>query len=162
MKHFLILSFLVLLGIPGLTFAEELSSVKDAGLVVLLNDFEILAEKMTERPYAIRILRHRERGECDGTPQSCPKTNLYIAVSTTFDQAPDQQVYKLPEAYGWEFVRWKVVAQKESRESYTIIEMKREVIAKDLAKSWCTYSTYEIAVNPWQGRLMEVSRPPVR
>ena len=148
----------MLLCMPGLTFAEELSNVKDAGLVALLNNFEIGAEKTTERPYAIRILRHREHGDCDGTPQICPKTNLYIAVSTTFDEAPDQQVYKLPEAYGWEFVRWKVVAQKESRESYTIIEMKREVIAKNIAKGWWTYSTYEIAVNPWRGRLREVKK----
>jgi len=158
MKHFLILSFLALLCIPELTFAEELSSIKDAGLVALLNDFEILAEKRTERPYAIRILRHRERGECDGTPQSCPKTNLYIAVSTTFDEAPDQQVYQLPEAYGWEFVRWKIVARKEGRESYTVLEMKRRNIAKDLAKDWWTYSTYEVSVNPWQGRLREVQK----
>lgn len=156
MKHFLILSLLALLHTPEWAFAEELSSIKDVGLVALLNDFEILAEKRTERPYAIRILRHRERGECDGTPQSCPKTNLYIAVSTTFDEAPDRQVYKLPEAYGWEFVRWKVVAQKESRESYTIIEMRREIIAQDIAKGWWTYSTYEISVNPWQGQLREI------
>lgn len=155
MKYFLILSLLVLLHVPGLAFTEELSSIRNAELVLLLNDFEILAEKTKELPYAIRILRHKGRGECDGTPQSCSKANLYIAVST-FDEDPDQQVYKLPEAYGWEFVRWKVVAQKEGRESYTIIEMKRKIIAKDIAKGWWTYSTYEISVNPWHGQLREI------
>jgi hypothetical protein len=158
MKHFLTLSFIALFCMPQLSFAEELSSIKDAWLVGLLNDFEILAEKTTERPYAIRILRHGERGECDGTPQSCPKTNLYIAVSTTFDEAPDQQVYKLPEAYGWEFVRWKVVARKEGRESYTILEMKRKNIAQDIAKGWWTFSTYEVSVNPWQGEFKEIQK----
>ena len=158
MIYFLILSLVALLNMPGPVFAEELYSIKDAWLVALLNDFEVLAEKRTERPYAIRILRHRDRGECDGTPQSCPKTNLYIAVSTTFDEAPDQQVYKLPEAYGWEFVRWKVVARKEGRESYTIVEVKRKKIAMDIAKGWWIFSTYEVSVNPWQGQFKEIQK----
>jgi hypothetical protein len=137
-------------------FGEELTVVTETKIVEMLNNFELLAEKR-ELPYAIRVIRLGERGECDGTPQSCPMATLYIAVST-FDQYPDQQVYQLPKAYGWEFVQWKALARNEGPDSYTVLEVKRKIISNNPAKSWWSESRYEIQINPWKGRLSEIHK----
>lgn len=154
MKTLVRLFALVILLFPRSLLGAEPSEVSDTALVHMLNSVEILAERR-ELPYAIRILRLREHGECDGTPQSCPQATLYIAVST-FDEAPDQKVYMLAKAYGWDFIRWKVFPRKEGPDSFLIFEVKREIIAKDLAKGWWSAVKYEVRVNPWKGDLREL------
>lgn len=133
--------------------AEELNGIGDATLVDILSNFEVLAEHK-KPPYAIRVLRLREHGECDGPPESCPQAILYITAST-FDEDPDQQVYKLPKAYDWEFVRWKSFAQNEGRESFTILEVRRKDIGKVSAKGGKSDTKYEVLVNPWNAHLQE-------
>jgi hypothetical protein len=141
---------------PQLAFALELSDVKDEFLVNLLNGYEVLAERK-ELPYAIRVLRLRDHGECDGTPQSCPQETLFVAVSE-FGEYPDQKVFKLPKSYGWEFVSWKVLAKQEGRESFSILEVKEQVISKDASKGWWAELHFYLHVNPWKGFLKEVGK----
>lgn len=136
-----------------LALAEELPGIGDALLVEVLNNAEILAEHQ-KPPYAIRVLRLREHGECDGTPESCPQSILFIAASN-FGEYPDQKAYKLPKAHGWEFVGWKSLAQKEGRESFTILEVRRKDIGKASAKSRKSETKYEVLVNPWKAHLKE-------
>ena len=145
---------LLILLLPRSLLGAELSELSDATLVDMLNNFEILAEKRA-LPYAIRVLRLREHGECAGTPQSCPQATLYIAIST-FDEQPDQKVYILPKAYGWDFIRWKVLPRKEGRDSFVTLEVKRKIISKKLDKSWWSESRYDVRVNPWKGDLREI------
>lgn len=134
--------------------ASELPAVKDPHLVDLLNNFEMLAETAGP-PYMARVLRLREFGECDGTPQSCPQAILYIAVST-LGEDPDQKLYRFPKAYGWDFVEWKALPQKEGPNNFIVLELKKKVISKNLKEGWWTEQSIEVRVNPWKGYLTEI------
>lgn len=134
--------------------ASELAVVKDPRLVNLLNNFEVLAETK-EPPYVARVIRLRELGECDGTPQSCPEVNLYITVST-LDEDPDQKLYSLPKAYGWDFVDWRSRPRKEGRDAFIVLELRKKVISKNPKESWWEEQRVEVRVNPWKGHFKEV------
>ncbi len=136
--------------------ADELKGIGDATLVDVLSNLEVLAEHK-KPPYAIRVLRLREHGECDGPPESCPQVILYITAST-FDEDPDQQVYKLPKAHGWEFVGWRSFAQKEGRESFTVVEVRRKDTGKPSIKGGKSDTKYEVLANPWEAHLKESQR----
>ena len=154
MKSHLQIFILAVFLSPWCAFGAQLSEVSDTLLVEILNNFEILAERR-EPPYATRVLRLREHGECNGTPQSCPQATLYIAISN-FGERPDQKLYRLPKAFGWEFVRWKALPKKEGRDSFIIFELKRKMISKNIAEGWWSESTYQVQVNPWKGDLKEI------
>lgn len=132
----------------------ELKGVGRAELVALLNYLEILAE-MHELPYSVRVIRVGEPGECNGSPESCPKVRLYIAVST-FDEAPDLNLYLLPEAYGWDFVRWGPRPRRESPDEYLSIVLSREVVSETPERGWFKQEVYEAKVNPWKATLTKV------
>jgi len=140
----------------GSVLGEVLKEISDTQLVDLLNNLEILAEHK-KPPYWIRVLRLREHGECDGPPETCPQATLFITAST-FGEYPDQQAYRLPKAYGWEFVRWKQLAQREGQDSFTSIELKRQVITKTSPKGGLSEEKYEVLVNPWKAHLKEESK----
>jgi len=151
MKTLIRVVLFVVLSLPPGVLALELSEVEDGHLVSLLNNFELLSE-VKELPYAIRVLRLRGEGECDGTPQSCPRATLYIAVST-IDEAPDQKLYRLPEAFGWTFVRWKALPKHDGMESFAVLEVVRQDISKAYPQEWWSEIELEVAVNPWKGYL---------
>ena len=152
MRTPVLLSLLTLLS-PVLS-GEELKTSQDSSLSVLLNQIEILAEKHCA-PFSVRLLRVVQDGECDGTPQSCPKADLFVAVSTC-DEAPDRQLYLVPRAAGWEFIRGREIPSVESRDSYMTIELRREDVSEKLERGWFTYRTCELNVNPWRGNLREL------
>ncbi len=132
----------------------ELSIISDKNLVHLLNDFEILAEN-NKPPYSVRIIRLSDHGECDGSPQNCPNRNLYIAVST-YDEYPEQKLYILPTAKGWDFIRWMHIPDKEQEDSFVTLEVSRKVISSTPAKGWWIKKKYEIGINPWKGYMKEI------
>ena len=154
MKAYAGLSFLLGIMLSSSLFAAELSVVTDPSLVELLNNFEILTENK-QPPYAIRVIRVREHGECDGAPPRCPQAMLYVAVST-FDEAPDQKVYSLPKADGWEFVRWKTLPKHEGQESFAVFEVEEKIASASRAKDSRSRAKYEVHINPWKGYLKPV------
>jgi len=141
----------------GYAYADELSEMKDTYLVRLLNNFEVVA-KIKELPYAARIIRLQDEGECAASkPETCPQQELYIAVST-WDEYPDQKVYVVPKSYGWKFLRWKVLPKEEGMNQFIIFEVSRKVISKNLAKGWWSEEKYEVRVNPWKGFMQKIEK----
>lgn len=124
---------------------NDLPEVKDIYLVHLLNDFELVAE-IKDMPVSVRILRLKDHGECDGSPPTCPKEILYIAVSN-FDEAPDQKLYRLPMSNGWKFVKWKSVPKKEGVNHFVVFEAEEKNASGKKGRT----KKYEIGVNPWKG-----------
>lgn len=139
---------------PVVAAEKNLPEIGNAQLVHLLNDFELIAEKK-EPPLTIRIIRVRDHGECDGRPSTCPKEVLYLAVST-FDEAPDQKLYKLPKAYGWKFIEWKYFPKQEDPKQFLIFEVEEKVISKNPKITWWEEKKFEIGVNPWKGYIKPI------
>ncbi len=136
--------------------SDEMLKINEVKFVHLLNDLEIIAE-IKKPPLAVRVIRQLDHGECNGVPQSCPMQIMYIAVST-FDEAPDESVYVLPKAYGWEFLGWKDVPNKEGRDYLVILKMKRKIISSTPEKGWWTEKEYEIGINPWKYFMKELTK----
>jgi hypothetical protein len=125
------------------------------GLNLILNNLEVIAS--IEKKFSIKVIRVRENGECDGTPQSCPQESLYIAVSE-YGEYPDQTVYVLPRAYGWHFDRWVAPPKGEGPDDFAVLRLTKEVVSQDISKGWWDQETYELRVNPWKGYLDFKSR----
>ncbi|HEV8700266.1 MAG TPA: hypothetical protein VGV60_03230 [Candidatus Polarisedimenticolia bacterium] len=85
---------------------ERLQKVRDERLEYVLANVQIVKETSARESKAlrVRILSVPEHGECDETSESCPKAELFVAVSG-FDEYPDQRVYQLPRRHQWRFVR---------------------------------------------------------
>lgn len=149
MKTILVFCFACCFCFPGYASANGLLEVKEKTLVHLLNDFETVAE-IRELPYKVRVIRLRDRGECDGNPRSCPQEVFYISV-TTWDEKPIQKVYVLPKSYGWVFIDWKYLPKEEGKDYLIIFEVAKKVISKDIEKEWWAEEKYEVRVNPWKG-----------
>ena len=115
-----------------------LSTGKNQDLVSLLDDMEMIAElgrdPRAESAYMVRLIRVQEPGECDGTPESCPVQHLYVAVSE-FGEMPDQNLYQLPEAHGWDFDTMVEMPKSASDDTFATFHMKREVVRERFALS---------------------------
>lgn len=135
---------------------DGLSKINDVKLLHLLNDMEIVAE-IKKPPLSVKVIRQLDHGECNGTPQSCPMQIMYIAVST-FDESPDESVYLLPKAYGWEFLGWKDVPDKEGHDYLVIFKMKRKIISSTPEKGWWVDKEVEVGVNPWKHYMKELQK----
>ena len=127
---------LVLLLLCGVSFgctetahSDELAKIEDPRLVHLLNNMEIVEDRQ-DLPIAVRIIRLRELGECDGPAASCPTEVLYVAVST-FDEAPDQILFALPESYGWQFVQWTGWPSSDDVSQYASFDVIGRVLVAD-------------------------------
>jgi hypothetical protein len=109
------------------TSAEQLKAETDASLVKILSTLKFEKE-IDKLPLYIRFFTVRSHGECDGAPETCPGTTLYISVSS-YDEYPDQKLYRTSEAASWDYVRLVKHASAESNEEYSIFEFeKRELI----------------------------------
>lgn len=128
--------------------SDELASVEDSGLVHLLNNVEIVEERR-DLPIAVRVFRLSELGECDGPPPNCPTEVLYVAVST-FDEAPDQILFALPESYGWTFVRWVSWPGSDDASEYASFEVTGRVLVPDSAVA---ERNYVVRVNKLGGTI---------
>lgn len=153
MRNYLIM-FLVLF-MPRLAFCEPilLEELKDKSMSNLLGTMEILSEKLEKKvPYFIRIVRVKEYGECDGESRTCPKQSLFVLVSSR-DEYPEQKVYLLPKAYGWEFVGYVSMPKTEGVDEFAVIELKRKVEGTLPYKASWQYQKCDLRVNLDKGQL---------
>jgi hypothetical protein len=128
--------------------SDELAQIEDPGLVHLLNNMEIVEDRQ-DLPVAVRIVRLRELGECDGPAPSCPSEVLYVAVST-FDEAPDQILFALPESYGWQFVQWASWPSSDDVSEYASFEVTGRVL---VAEGTVVERRYVVRVNKRGGTI---------
>ncbi len=94
----------------------------------------------------VRILRLQEHGECDGSPITCPKSRIYIAVSE-YGEAPEQKVYLLPLRHNWEFVNWIKLPETDTPDEFVELRLKAQIPTNDLSKSWWIDESYTVKVN---------------
>jgi hypothetical protein len=142
---------LVLVVVAWSSFAhgQSLQKIDDVGMVNVLNNYKIFFEERKKLPYLVRIFRVSDPGECSPNNTWCPKVNMYIAVST-FDEAPDQAVYKLPINQNWEFkgiVTWPRIDGKEHFVRVLFEENKftsntKKVGSNNIAISFNPYNAY--------------------
>jgi hypothetical protein len=137
--------------------AEPLAAAGDIDAVKVLNDMEIIAERggAAKLPFAIRLLRVQEDGECDGAPQSCPVQDVYVAVSS-FDEYPDRKLYRLPRAYGWQFKDWVALPKSDTPDQYYVFTMERQVPAADTSAGWWSTELYRVKVNDHDAALERI------
>jgi len=99
--------------------------------------------------YTIRVFRVDGAGECGATPDSCPKSYVYIAVSE-LGESPTYNLFRLPDAYGWSFVAWEdFPAGEPSREKFILLQLSRRLVAKDPSKGWFTDEKIEVRFNAY-------------
>lgn len=126
--------------------APRIVKSDDKELVYLFNNIEIIAEHNSP-PLHVTIFQLRERGECQSSPETCPKSRLYVGVSS-FDEDPDQVLYVVDGAYGCEFIRWISIPKIESKDSFLTLELgRKEINANNLHVSWWKNSYYILRVN---------------
>ena len=92
---------------------EEIDKVEDLDLASIISRSELLAETTREQSpfFSVRIVRVRDLGECNGSPRTCPRTTLYVALSER-DEHPLEVVYRLPARHDWRFVGWRSFPRK--------------------------------------------------
>lgn len=153
MKNYLVM--LLVLFMSRSAFCEPilLEELKDKTTSNLLSTMEILSEKLEKNvPYFIKIVRVSEYGECDGESRTCPKQSLLILVSSR-DEYPEQKVYLLPKAYGWEFVRYVSMPKFEGVDEFAVIELKRKVEGTLPNKASWRYQNCDLRVNLDKGQI---------
>ena len=145
------LMLVLLVGVACAARAEDLKPIEDAELTLILNNFETLSEQAGPpgaTPYIVKVLRVATDGECDGKPETCPKRRLYIAVSD-FGEAPKRAVYRLSDAFGWDFEGWGKPVTGRSGHELLPVRLKRSIISPTPDKGWFTKESYEVLVSPW-------------
>jgi hypothetical protein len=87
-------------------WADSVAKIGSPELVALLNRGEVLAEcKHPQCELHVRLFRVPHSGECDGSPETCPKSSLYVAVSE-YGDPPDEVAFQFEDRHNWQFVRW--------------------------------------------------------
>ena len=126
----------------------ELDSIRDTELVKILTNIEVLAvaDQPKSKGMYTRILKLQEHGECSGSPNTCPKSRIYIAVSE-YGEAPQHKVYRLPSRHNWEFVEWIKLPDTDTPADYIQLRLKAQIPTKDLAKGWWIDEHYTVKVN---------------
>ena len=147
---------------PAAADDSALPQEPDGDLTHILNNMTIVAERglsQSDRlPFVLRIIlapTPDSGSECDGTPESCPREYAYLAVSD-FGEAPDQKLFRLPAAYGWEFDSWIELPKSADEKAFFVFRMKRSVVAADISKGWFAEEVYEVAVNPYTGFMKKI------
>ena len=130
-------------------FAEEavLENVRDTDLVFLLNNLSVmeLGHAGKEIIVSLYAVLH-DFGECDETPESCPGTKVYVAVSE-FGELPEQRLYLLPSSHNWKFLRWDAELMASSNAEYLEFTMQRDVPAENPATGWWRTERYKVRVS---------------
>jgi hypothetical protein len=130
--------------------ANDLDEVTDPGWVLVLAGFEVLAEVAHPKaPFHIRVLRVRDHGECNGSPQSCPLSTLYLAISE-YGDPPDQRVFRLPRRHDWEFVRWVRLGGDDPSVTSVELELKANEPSPQPEKGWWLERHYLATISPYQ------------
>jgi hypothetical protein len=146
MKFILIIIISIILLPVGL-FADEIPSIKDQQLKEVIANLEFLGEAtLPDSPMHVRIIRVRDHGECDSSPETCPKSTIYISVSQ-YDEAPEQAVYQLPKYHGWEFMGWKKFPSQDGPDDYVILELKAKEPSPTPELGWWSGKSFIVKVN---------------
>ena len=137
--------------------AEPLAEVGTIDVVKVLNDMEVIAEVPGQQPpFMVKLIRVRADGECDGTPQTCPTEDVYVAVSS-FDEYPDRKLYRLPVAYGWQFKTWIDLPTNDTPDQHYVFTMERQIPASDPSAGWWSTELYRVRVNYHDAALERIS-----
>ncbi len=136
--------------LPSTANAEQLATNEDSKLKAILTNFELLAETPKSSKMFARVLRVQEPGECDGSPSTCPKSTIYIAVSE-YGEYRKQKLYQLPAGHHWEFMGWVDFPETPEPPSNIVFKVKFQKPSDDIKKSWWVDETYTITVNYQNG-----------
>ena len=128
--------------------AESLTTVQSKELAYVLANFEVLAEakRPESKGMSVRVLKVKNFGECNGSPDTCPKSILYIAVSS-YDEAPYQKVYHTPKSYNWKFDSWVNLPESDKPTDYVQLRLTAQSPAKNRDLTWWKVEHYLIKVN---------------
>ena len=148
---FIILSIYL---ISGCSFAASIERVEDKNLVHLLNNFEIGNEYKVNN-FHLRTLSVRTHGECDGDQLSCPKQQVYLAIST-IDEAPDQAVYKLPLSHGWIITELKEIDSYGEYQRFIQLNLTKKIPSNDVKSNKWNEEKYKIQFNPWESHFIKI------
>ncbi len=129
-----------------------LPTVQNERLAYILSNLQILSETSPEQSKAlrIRVFRVPAIGECDGTPQSCPKDELFVAVSRVHE-LPDQRVYQLPKRHRWRFGQWLSLPGGDGPTDYAEFTLECDDPMPHAAAIWWRTSRYHLKVNYHDG-----------
>jgi len=137
------------------SLAEELHPVEKKEIAQILANFKILAEVgFPESKVHVRVIEVRDHGECAGSPETCPKSAIYIAVSE-YGEYPEQKVFKLKKMHGWEFADWLSFPESEGVQDYVVFNMKGKSPAEDITKKWWKEYVFEVKVNYHQAQIIQ-------
>ena len=135
---------------------RTLDVVNNERLAYVLMNVQVLRETSADerKAFHVRLLLVPEQGECGTTPQSCPRTDLYVAVSS-IDEYPDQRVYQLPPRHAWRFVRWELLPETDAPSDYVVFTLEADDPAADPSVTWWRSTRYEFRVNYHDGSVSE-------
>ena len=140
-------SFVLILLLVNLANAEEITNVKNRELSNVLANFQVLAEVgLKESIISVQVIKVMDHGECDGSPQTCPQSVIYVTASET-GEYPEQKTFKLPKKHGWEFVEWVKFTEYEGPENYVELKLKAQIPNVDITDSWWEDEYYLVKVN---------------
>ena len=134
----------------------QLRAVSNERLAYILANVQILVETNAKESKALRVrlLIIPEHGECGGTPESCPKVELFVAVSG-FDELPDQRVYQLPKQHDWRFISWDRLPDADDVTDYAEFTIEADFPVAQPAAGWWRAVRYHLRVNYRDGTITE-------
>lgn len=133
----------------------DLIVVSEGEFVHVMNNADLKAERrsMAEAPYAVRVFSVRENGECDSDDlTTCPRDVIYVAIAS-FDESPNERLYRLPAEYEWTFLRWLPVANDAPQVGFSL-RLKRAASSNTIE----CYSV-DVVVSPTAGHAKARSIP---
>src|SRR5262245_50076815 len=129
--------------------------VEDARLAYALSAGQILSERTGPLASTIRLITVPDRGECDGSPETCPQVQLYIAILELEDPAAFS-LFDLGKAFGWEATGWgqEMSLPQDACENrlYQPIALRKKVVSAKQGE-WWGFEDLEVLVNPLCGRV---------
>ena len=146
--RFLLFFSIVASALPSVVNAETMATVQSKELAYVLANFEVLAEAKhpESKGMFVRVLKVQDLGECDGSLDTCPKSTLYIAVSS-YDEVPDQKVYQTPKGYNWKFDSWEKLPETDSATDYVQLRLTAQKPTKKQSKSGWVDEHYLLKLN---------------
>ena len=133
---------------------QALESVKNERLAYILMNTQVLRETSTEesKAFHVRLLLVPDQGECGTSPETCPKVELFIAVSS-IDEYPDQRVYQLPKRHAWRFVRWTRIPEVDGPSEYVEFTLEADDPGPQPETKWWRTTLYDFKVNYREGKI---------
>lgn len=139
----------------SICLTAELTPIEDMKVAEILPNFEVIAEAgLPKSHFWVRIIRVADHGECNGSPETCPKSTIYIAVSE-YGEYPEQKVFQLEKMHGWEFMGWVSFPESEGPDDYVVFNMKAKRPAEDTKDIWWKEHVFGVKVNYHQAQIIQ-------